>query len=109
MCLRPIENQGAAFGLPIAPRALPALSAASLVLLLRCRREHPTGVGLILGGGLSNLWERVSRGKVRDYLQFPGAPGKLSCYVFNLADLAVFTGTLMLLAGEKRRKRKNIA
>ena len=31
-----------------------------------------------------------------DYLRFPAAPGKLKKYVYNLADLALFLGALLL-------------
>lgn len=95
--VRPLRNRGAAFGLPIPPAAIPPLSLAALAAVLPRRRKHPFAVGLILGGGLSNLWERTRQGSVLDYLQFPGAPGPIKRYVYNLADLALFAGTLGLL------------
>lgn len=107
VCLRPTKNRGAAFGLPLDPELLPVLSAASLLMLLSRRREHPVAAGLALGGGLSNLWERVNRGEVLDYFQFPQAPGKLGEYVYNLADLAIAAGgAAMVLAGDGRRREK---
>jgi len=90
--LRTLWNTGAAFGLPIPAKALPLASAAALGLLWCGRRQSPLGTGLILGGGLSNLYERLRRGKVCDYVQFPRAPGPLGRYVFNLADLAILAG-----------------
>ncbi|WP_300638328.1 signal peptidase II, partial [uncultured Oscillibacter sp.] len=59
--------------------------------------------GLVAGGGLSNLWERLRRGRVYDYLRFPKAPGPLGRYVYNLADLAIFLGAAGLLLGRRRR------
>ena len=95
-------NEGAAFGLPIPTGALPLVSAAALGLLWSGRKRCPLGTGLILGGGLSNLRERVQEGKVYDYLQFPRAPRPLDRYVFNLADLCIFTGgALCLWRGRK--------
>lgn len=94
---RPVKNRGAAFGLPLDPRALPLLSAASLLVLLRARRAAPAAAGLALGGGLSNLWERVSRGEVLDYLQFPRLPGRLGKSVYNPADLAILAGGLVMV------------
>lgn len=99
--LKPLRNRGAAFGLPVTPKALPALSAAALALIWTLRLEHPVSVGLILGGGLSNLWERLRHGAVLDYLRFPKAPGRLKRYVYNLADLAIFLGGLGLLWKKK--------
>ena len=52
--------------------------------------------------GLSNLQERLTEGRVYDYLHFPRAPRPLNRYVFNLADLCVFAGgALCLLRGGK--------
>ena len=61
------------------------------------------GTGLLLGGGLSNLYERVRRGRVLDYLRFPRAPGVLKKYTYNLADLFILLGAVLLLL--RRRKR----
>ena len=96
-------NQGAAFNLPIPAQALPLASAAALGLLWAAgRRQNTLGLGLILGGGLSNLYERVRYGRVYDYVQFPKAPGPLRRYVFNFADFAILGGCVMLLCGKER-------
>ena len=100
--LKAVWNEGAAFSLPIPAEILPLASAAALGLLWGRRKRCPLGTGLILGGGLSNLRERTRDGRVRDYLQFPRAPGPLDRYVFNLADLCVFAGgALCLFRGGK--------
>lgn len=75
ICLRAMRNGGAAFGLPIRKEALPAASLTALGMLWTQRRRSPVGVGLALGGGLSNLLERLRRGSVYDYLQFPQSAG----------------------------------
>lgn len=95
-------NEGAAFSLPIPARALPLASAAALGLLWTLRRQSPLGMGLILGGGFSNLYERVRYGRVYDYVQFPKAPPALRRYVFNLADFAIFCGAALLLCEKER-------
>ena len=94
--LTALWNRGAAFGLPLGREALMVLSALVLGVTVLLRRRSPFGAGLVLGGGLSNLWERLRYGKVLDYLRFPAAPGKLKKYVYNLADLALFLGALWL-------------
>lgn len=101
--LTALWNGGGAFDLPVGRRPLLALSAAALAEVFRRRRRNPAAAGLVLGGGLSNLWERLRRGRVYDYLRFPRAPGPLGRYVYNLADLAVFLGAAGLLAGRRRR------
>lgn len=97
-------NDGAAFGLRICPEVLPVLSAAVLGAVWGKRKEYPVAVGLALGGGISNLAERLQRGKVYDYIQFPKAPGKCKEYVFNLADFAILAGGAILAAKGKKLK-----
>lgn len=101
--LRSVRNGGAAFGLPIGKKLLPGAALAALGMLWAQRRRSPFGVGLALGGGVSNLLERLHRGSVYDYIQFPRAPGQLKRYVFNLADFAILLGGLSLALRRKRR------
>lgn len=56
------------------------------------------GASLILGGGLSNLWDRINKGYVVDYfsIQFK----KLKKIVFNIGDICIFAGAAMLLLAE---------
>ena len=61
------------------------------------------GAGLLLGGGLSNLWERIRHGRVLDYLRFPKAPGPLKKYTYNLADLAIFLGAVLMVLRRRRQ------
>lgn len=105
VCLRALRNDGAAFGLPIEKKLLPAASLAALGMLWTQRRRSPVGVGAALGGGLSNLLERLRRGSVYDYLQFPKAPGRWKRYVFNLADFAILAGGLSLALRRGKRRR----
>ena len=90
--MKALWNEGAAFGLHISPKVVIGTSAALLGVLWARRREHPISTGLVLGGGISNLTERLRQGRVYDYVQFPKAPGKIKQYVFNLADLAILLG-----------------
>ena len=85
---------------------LPLASAAALGAVWAGRdRLGPIGAGLVLGGGLSNLRERLRRGAVYDYIQFPKAPGPLRRYVFDLADLAILAGgALCVRKGAKPRQ-----
>ena len=95
-------NEGAAFGLKIPRNVLLSLSGAVLGTLWMERKRHPLGAGLVLGGGLSNLAERVRHGKVYDYLRFPKAPKPVNRYVYNLADLAILTGGILWMCGKKK-------
>ena len=100
--LTALRNEGAAFGLPVPRKAVVGVSAAALALLWTQRKKAPLAAGLVLGGGLSNLLERVRNCAVYDYVQFPKAPKKLKDYVFNLADFQVFAGAVGFLLRGKR-------
>ncbi|MGA8437484.1 MAG: signal peptidase II [Candidatus Sulfotelmatobacter sp.] len=102
------ENTGAAFSLfadstaPWKTGLLIAFSVLALIvvstLLWKNHQAHvATGVGLslIMGGALGNLWDRLARGRVVDFLlvyvkhyQWP---------VFNLADSAIVVGAGLLI------------
>ena len=56
------------------------------------------GAGLLLGGGLSNLLDRLIRGHVTDYIRFCKAKiKKLRRIVFNLADVFIAIGAVLLV------------
>ncbi len=97
-------NANAAFDLPLRRRTVLAGSLAALATAALEGRRSPVSAGLVLGGGLSNLWERLSSGRVYDYVRFPKVPGRLGRYVFNLADFAVFFGAAGLALGRRRRR-----
>ena len=58
------------------------------------------GFGLIAGGALGNLIDRLINGAVADIFYFfleTERWGRLSWYVFNLADVAIVAGVALLL------------
>lgn len=55
------------------------------------------GLALTLGGALSNLYDRVSRGYVVDYMIIKKKP--MDRIVINLGDAAIFIGSLLYIAG----------
>jgi len=102
------ENTGAAFSLfadspaPWKTGVLIAFSAIALVVVsvLLWKNHHAhiaTGVGLslIMGGALGNLWDRLARGRVVDFLLFYYK--RYQWPVFNLADSAIVVGAGLLV------------
>ena len=87
---------------PVAGRTLAVPSLLALGLVWCCRHNAPVSAGLVMGGGGSNLLERLRRGMVCDYLRVQKGPGFLGRYVYNLADLAIFTGALGLVLFSRR-------
>jgi len=102
------ENTGAAFSLfanstaPWKTGLLIAFSVIALVVvsILLWKNHHAhmvTGIGLplIMGGALGNLWDRVLRGRVVDFLLF--YVKRYQWPVFNLADSAIVIGAGLLV------------
>jgi signal peptidase II len=102
------ENTGAAFSLfadspaPWKTAMLIAFSAIALVVVsvLLWKNHHAhiaTGIALslILGGALGNLWDRLARGRVVDFLLFYYK--RYQWPVFNLADSAIVVGAGLLV------------
>jgi signal peptidase II len=102
------ENTGAAFSLfadstspwkaaMLIAFSLFAMVVVSILLWRQPRALTMTGIALslILGGAVGNLWDRLARGRVIDFLllyikryQWP---------VFNLADSAIVVGASLLV------------
>ncbi|MBF0162822.1 MAG: signal peptidase II [Magnetococcales bacterium] len=101
-----VHNMGAAFGLfaGLSPgwRSLILIGVALLAtlfigILLRKtdRLLEAISLGLILGGALGNLWDRLRYGWVVDFIHLHWHD--LSWPVFNLADSAISIGVALLL------------
>ena len=59
------------------------------------KRWEPAALALILGGALGNLWDRVVLGYVRDFISV--YYGNWHFPVFNVADMAITVGAVMLV------------
>lgn len=91
------HNRGVAFGLASGGGgALIALTVAALLFVGVLFARNPTrpgmwiAVGLLAGGALGNLADRVRAGAVTDYVDIFGWPP------FNLADVAITLGVVVL-------------
>jgi signal peptidase II len=98
------KNSGAVFGLfsdspvwwktPVLIAISAALLVTVMVLVIRTKNLHwqtSVGLSLVLGGALSNLFDRMRTGLVEDFLDF-----YIRSYhwaTFNLADSAIVVGT----------------
>ncbi len=112
-----LRNRGAAFGLFAETEStlvvffLIAFSAAALVLVLvllwRGAASPWAGasLGLILGGALGNLVDRLNNGGVVDFLDFHLGPYHWPA--FNVADSAIVIGAAVLML-ELFRSRRHV-
>ena len=96
-----IQNPGAAFGL--FAHKTEFFIAITIIILIAIflgyrylsggSRLMEVGLGLVAGGALGNLIDRVRIGRVIDFLDFRVWP------VFNLADTAIVVGAGLLIWG----------
>jgi signal peptidase II len=108
-----VQNSGIAFGLfPDATAAVIILTTVAvgwmLVFFARAGARHPVlpvALGLLLGGSISNLADRIRLGHVTDFLDLRYWPA------FNLADVCIVVGVVLLvgtmLAGERSPRRRH--
>ena len=108
-----VQNSGIAFGLfPDATVAVIVLTTVAvgwmLVFFARAGARHPVlpvALGLLLGGSISNLADRVRLGHVTDFLDVRYWPA------FNIADVCIIVGVVLLvgtmLAGERSPRRRH--
>jgi signal peptidase II len=104
------RNRGVAFGfLPGSHTGVTILIGVALLALLVYFARHysrsliwlPTG--MLVGGALGNIVDRARHGSVTDYVKLP-----LGWPPFNLADVSITLGILLLLAvvdGTRRPRR----
>lgn len=58
------------------------------------------GATMVLAGAISNTYDRVKRKYVVDYFGFKTKWKKLNRLTFNLADMFLFAGSVLMLAAE---------
>jgi len=105
-------NEGVNFGLFSDANARWILIAVALVLVgaiyVWLMREKPGRIGalsggILMGGALSNVADRLLYGAVADFLNV-SCCGISNPFIFNVADIAVFAGAagLILFTGSKK-------
>jgi signal peptidase II len=100
------RNHGVAFGLAASHQLLVTiLVGIALLGLLVYFATHASRpliwlpTGLLLGGALGNLLDRIRTGSVVDFIQLP-----LGWPPFNLADASIVLGVVLLLFVIERRR-----
>jgi signal peptidase II len=99
-----VRNTGIAFGLLADGQGLViVVTALALALILGYFALNPArprqwiGVGLLVGGAIGNLADRVRADEVRDFLDPPLWPA------FNVADVAIVIGILLIVLVHRPR------
>jgi signal peptidase II len=110
-----VKNAGAAFGMFQGARVFFITASILAVVLIvylgvrlpREQRWRRFLLGLILGGAVGNLIDRVASGQVIDFLQI-GVAGHY-WPVFNVADMGVTIGAALLILYALRSQRPLVA
>lgn len=100
-----VENRGVSMGMLTADTetgrwllvGLTGFIALVVAIWIRRERQLPevVALGLVLGGALGNIVDRIRFGYVVDFIHLHA--GSWSFYVFNVADAAITTGVVILL------------
>ena len=108
--LRKYYNKGAVLNfLERRPRVVRIVCGIMLVLfcgmflfLLREKgnRGLKLGAAMIIGGGANNLYDRFTKGHVVDYFSFKSRFPRLQRIVFNLSDMFIFLGAMMIAGAQ---------
>ena len=110
------ENRGIAFGLEFAPPAVlflmtALITAVVLFYVLKSKNRTPLFLvpfALITGGGIGNMIDRITIGRVVDFLYFDLYNGHIFGFylslwpIFNIADSAISIGASLLLLFHKQ-------
>jgi len=109
------ENRGGLFGILQGSAPLLALLSVGVILTLviyhereRLPRVSPitVGVGLLIGGAIGNLIDRVAFGYVLDFIDV--GVGSLRFWTFNIADAGISLGIVILLVDTLWRSRSTV-
>ena len=125
-----VVNHGAVFGIGQNARmvfivfTIVAVAAGVVIFgwwtLARSTWAH-VAIGLILAGGIGNLHDRVVYGAVRDFLYlfprrnlpfglaWPGGTREMFPWVFNVADMTLLAGMLILILHSRHEDRRRSA
>lgn len=96
-----VENKGIAFGMFAEERLLFILVSIGVLVILSVlyTKTQPrtkwlkVGTSFIYGGAIGNLMERMAKGYVVDFFDFR----LINFPVFNIADIAICVGAVMLV------------
>lgn len=98
-------NEGISFGLfsetfrrrPLLLIYLSSTIALTMLIwmILTTHRVETAALGLLAGGAAGNIYDRIERGRVTDFIDFH--IGSWHWPAFNIADVAVVSGALLLI------------
>lgn len=87
------------------------LAASSIILMIFCfsmalvmpkkgRKLIKYGLAFLIGGAAGNVYDRAVRHYVVDYFSFQTGVVWLDRMIFNISDICIFVGMLLIMVGE---------
>lgn len=117
--LTKVENRGAAYSFganwdPIVKRivlqVIPTIVLIVLLVLILTKKEYPkivtVGFAFVIGGGIGNVFDRIIYGSVTDFMYVD--LGFFATEVFNMADVSIVIGALIVLTHTLLYKKKPV-
>ncbi len=108
LILTRVENTGAAYSWGsdwnptvkrIVLQIIPAIVLIVLLGMVLMKKEYTKiiiiGFSFVIGGGIGNVFDRIAYGRVTDFLYID--LGFFSTEIFNMADVSIVIGALMVL------------
>lgn len=107
------RNSGAVFGIMKGSgdyfAVFSLVAAAVVVAIMYITRKGPAalrvGLGLVLGGAVGNLIDRLRYGAVVDFIDI-GVTDTIRWPSFNVADVAIVAGVAVLILSTVRRDKR---
>jgi len=119
LILTKVENTGAAYSLgsdlsPFTKRILLQLIPAIVLIVMfwvitfkvEYSKEMVIGFCFIIGGGIGNIFDRIVHGSVTDFMYID--LGFFNTEIFNMADVSIVVGSLIILIFSFVKKSTNI-
>ncbi|MBI5676826.1 MAG: signal peptidase II [Nitrospirae bacterium] len=106
-----VQNPGAAFGILkyLGNNVFIFFSIVAIICILIYKSKIPIGLeffslSLILGGAIGNLIDRITKGKVIDFIDF--FVGDWHWPAFNIADSALTVGMILFIWANLREMKR---
>ena len=76
------------------------------IFLLSLRKKggelSKLGMAMVLGGGMNNFFDRLTKGHVVDYFSFKSRIDRIQKIIFNLSDIFIIIGTAIMFLFKKK-------
>ena len=94
ICIEKFYNKGATLNLL-------AKVVYYFAMRMTGKKLTKTGLAMLAGGGLSNLYDRYTKHHVVDYVRFQTGPKWFRRIIFNVSDFFIFIGAVLAVIGSE--------